>query len=235
MNKKKLLSPGSSNAKTAKNQRPTKILYLHPSKIEGREMCPFASKGCRMACLNTAGRGAMASVQMARIERTRKYVLYREQFYERIQKEINSFAKYYARKGQEVAIRLNGTSDQPIVETLIVAQMRHIEPNVTFYDYTKNPKKAGTRILPSGHKYIVTFSYSDKPDAQTNALNVLNRGGLVAVVFDKLPDTWNGYPVLDGDERDDLMVDIEGPAVIGLKAKGQAKNDNSGFVVRTNK
>jgi len=235
MNKKKLLSPGSSNAKTAKNQRPTKILYLHPSKIEGREMCPFASKGCRMACLNTAGRGAMASVQMARIERTRKYVLYREQFYERIQKEINSFAKYYARKGQEVAIRLNGTSDQPIVETLIIAQMRHIEPNVTFYDYTKNPKKAGTRILPSGHKYIVTFSYSDKSDAEINALNVLKSGGLVAVVFDDLPDTWNGYKVINGDKSDDLMIDIEGPVVIGLKAKGQAKNDTSGFVVRTNK
>lgn len=232
-NKLTLLSNGSTNAKTAKNQRPTKILYLHPSKIEGREMCPFASDGCRMACLNTAGRGVMHNVQTSRKYRTKYYVLNRVDFYERIQNELNKFALKH--KGQDVAIRLNGTSDQPIVETLIIAQMRHIEPNVTFYDYTKNPKKAGVRILPSGHKYVVTFSYSDKPDAEINALNVLKRGGLVAVVFDKLPDTWNGYRVIDGDKSDDLMIDIEGPAVIGLKAKGQAKNDTTGFVVRTNK
>jgi len=234
MNKKKLLSPGSSNAKTAKNQRPTKILYLHPSKIEGREMCPFASKGCRMACLNTAGRGAMASVQMARIERTRKYVLYREDFFNQLYNEIQSFSKYYVNKGKEVAIRLNGTSDQPLVETMF-KQVRRFNYNIVFYDYTKNYKKAGTRYGIDGNRYVVTFSYSEKEGAESQALEVLNRGGLVAVVFDNLPDTWNGYPVLDGDERDDLMVDIEGPAVIGLKAKGQAKNDNSGFVVRTNK
>ncbi len=231
---KKLLSSGSSNAKTAKNQRPTKILYLHPSKIEGREMCPFASKGCRMACLNTAGRGAMASVQKARIERTKKYVLHREDFFNQLYNEIQSFSKYYVNKGKEVAIRLNGTSDQPLVETMF-KQVRRFNYNIVFYDYTKNYKKAGTRYDIDGNRYVVTFSYSEKEGAESQALEVLKGGGLVAVVFDKLPDTWNGYPVLDGDERDDLMVDIEGPAVIGLKAKGQAKNDTSGFVVRTNK
>jgi hypothetical protein len=41
---KKLLSDGTSNAKTKKNSRPTKILYLHPSKIEGKEMCPLPLK-----------------------------------------------------------------------------------------------------------------------------------------------------------------------------------------------
>ena len=234
MSTKKLLSPGSSNAKTAKNQRPTKILYLHPSKIEGREMCPFASKGCRMACLNTAGRGAMASVQMARIERTRKYVLNREDFFNQLHNEIQSFSKYYVNKGKEVAIRLNGTSDQPLVETMF-KQVRRFNYNIVFYDYTKNHKKAGTRYGIDGNRYVVTFSYSEKEGAKSQALDVLKRGGLVAVVFDKLPNTWNGYRVIDGDERDDLMVDIEGPAVIGLKAKGQAKNDTSGFVVKINK
>ena len=114
-------------------------------------------------------------------------------------------------------------------------QVRRFNYNIVFYDYTKNYKKAGTRYDIDGNRYVVTFSYSEKEGAESQALEVLKGGGLVAVVFDKLPDTWNGYPVLDGDERDDLMVDIEGPAVIGLKAKGQAKNDTSGFVVRTNK
>ena len=228
-NMTKLLSNGSSNAKTKKNQRPTKILYLHPSKIEGKEMCPFASEGCRMSCLNTAGRGAMQSVQDARIRRTKQYVLNRVEFFDKIQKEINGFAKWHKR---EVAVRLNGTSDQPLVESIIVAQMRHIEPNVVFYDYTKNHKKAGIRLLPSGHTYVVAFSYSEKEGSESQALDVLEGGGISAIVFDELPKTWHGYPVVNGDERDDLMVDIEGPAVLGLVAKGKAKHDTSGFVVK---
>ena len=228
---KKLLSNGSSNAKTKKNQRPTKILYLHPSKIEGKEMCPFASEGCRMSCLNTAGRGAMQSVQEARIKRTQYYVLNRDAFYNQLYNEIQSFSKYYVNKGKEVAIRLNGTSDQPLVETMF-HQVRRFNYNIVFYDYTKNHKKAGTRVLPSGHRYVVTFSLSEKDGSEAQALEVLNNGGHVAVVFDKLPKTWNGYPVVDGDERDDLMVDLKQPSIIGLLAKGKAKQDTSGFVVK---
>ena len=227
---KKLLSPGNTNAKTVKNELPTKILYLHPSKVEGKEICPFAGN-CRKVCLFSAGRGVFKNVQNARLERTKFYVLNKLAFYDKIQKEINSFAKYYKRKGKNVAIRLNGTSDQPIVETLIIAQMRHIENNVIFYDYTKNPKKAGVRLLPSGHKYVVTFSYSEKKDSLKNSLDILNNGGLVAVVFNKLPETWNGYKVVDGDKSDDLMLNLKPGTVIGLKAKGKAINDKSGFVI----
>ena len=227
---KKLLSNGSSNAKTKKNQRPTKILYLHPSKIEGKEMCPFASEGCRMACLNSAGRGAMQSVQEARIRRTKYYVLDRENFLNQLHKEIQSFATYYLKRSQDVAIRLNGTSDQPLVEQMIMG-FKRFNGNVLFYDYTKNHKKARTRRLPSGHSYVVTFSLSEKQGSETQAIEVLSKGGNVAIVFDKLPKTWNGFKVIDGDERDDLMLDYSG-VVLGLKAKGKAKHDDSGFVVK---
>jgi hypothetical protein len=228
---KKLLSDGNSNAKTKKNSRPTKILYLHPSKIEGKDMCPFASEGCRMSCLNTAGLGGVyPSIQEARINKTRFYVLNRIDFYDQLQKEINKFALKH--QSQTVAVRLNGTSDQPFVETLIVAQFRTIAPNVIFYDYTKNPKKAGIRTLPTGHKYVVTFSHSEKEDSLVNTLNVLNSGGIAAVVFNKLPDTWNGFKVVDGDASDDLMLDLPPSTVIGLKAKGKAKKDTTGFVVQ---
>jgi hypothetical protein len=229
----KLLSQGNSNAKTKKNYRPTKILYLHPSVVDGKDMCPYASDGCRASCLNTAGRGVFKTVQAARLRRTQHYVSNRLTFYEQLQKEITAFAKYHKK---EVVIRLNGTSDQPFVETLIVAQMREIPSNVIFYDYTKNHKKAGTRILPSGHKYVVTFSYSEKDGSETQAKNVLDNGGTVALVFDQLPETWWGYPVVDGDSRDDLMVDIMpniGGTILGLKAKGKARYENTGFVIKT--
>lgn len=228
---KKLLSSGVTNAKTKKNQRPTRILYLHPSKIEGKDMCPYASENCRLVCLNTAGRGAMQSVQDARIRRTKKYVLDKENFLKQLHKEIQSFSKYYIRKGKEVAIRLNGTSDQPLLESMQSRDLR-FNYNIVFYDYTKNHKKAGTRYIGDGNRYVVTFSYSEKEGSETQALKVLSNGGHVAIVFDELPKTWNGYPVVDGDERDDLMVDLKQPSIIGLLAKGKAKKDTSGFVVK---
>ena len=172
----------------------------------------------------------MQSVQDARIRRTKHYVLNRHAFYEQLYKEIQSFSKYYMRKGKEVAIRLNGTSDQPLVETMF-SQLRRFNYNIAFYDYTKNHKKAGTRYGIDGNRYVVTFSYSEKSESETQAIEVLNRGGNVAIVFDRLPKTWNGFKVIDGDERDDLMLDHSG-VILGLTAKGKAKKDSSGFVVK---
>ena len=231
---RKLLSNGSSNAKTKKNDRPTKILYMKPTMVEGKEMCPFATTGCRAACLNTAGRGVFSNVQESRYNRTLMYVREKKKFLEQIAKEVNGSAKFYARKGEEFAVRLNGTSDQPLVESLI--KQEGVHENAVFYDYTKNPKKPGQRYLASGHRYVVTLSYSG--ENEEGCVDALKRGANCAVVFSTkkdniLPDTWNGFKVVDGDVRDDLMLDVSG-VVLGLRAKGKAKKDTSGFVVQVN-
>jgi len=83
--------------------------------------------------------------------------------------------------------------------------------------------------LGSGHRYMVTFSRSE--DNEEEAIEVLKRGGVVAVVFTELPTRWHGFTVIDGDRRDDLMLDIGNGIVLGLKAKGKARYDKSGFVV----
>jgi hypothetical protein len=106
-----------------------------------------------------------------------------------------------------------------------------IEPNVVFYDYTKIERKAGVRKTVQGHDYIVTYSFNEGTDAIPNALQVLNRGGNVAVVFrNELPDTFLGYPVVDGDKSDIEMI-THGGVILGLKAKGKAKKDTTGFVI----
>jgi hypothetical protein len=56
-------------------------------------------------------------------------------------------------------------------------------------------------------------------------------GGNVAVVFDKLPSTWKGYPVINGDESDLRFLDPKN-VIVGLKAKGKGKKDASGFVIK---
>jgi hypothetical protein len=130
---------------------------------------------------------------------------------------------------KQLAVRLNGTSDVKIVEMLV--SLYDIAPNVVFYDYTKIRQKAGRRVLASGHKYVVTFSRAE--DNEQDAIEVLNSGGIVAVVFDRIPKIWKGFRVVDGDSRDDLMLDVRGAVVLGLKAKGQARKDVSGFVVNS--
>lgn len=50
----------------------------------------------------------------------------------------------------------------------------------------------------------------------------------LAVVFDQLPEIWNGVRVLNGDLSDLRFLDNAG--IVGLRAKGGAKKDNSGFV-----
>ena len=87
--------------------------------------------------------------------------------------------------------------------------------------------------------YSLCFSRSEDKSNQDDALNFLSDGGQVAVVFDKIPDSWNGYPVVDGDETDARPFDREvyGIAantgfVVGLKAKGEAiKQHDNNFVV----
>ena len=55
-----------------------------------------------------------------------------------------------------------------------------------------------------------------------------------AVVFSgELPATWRGYPVIDGDEHDARFTDAGAGVIIGLRAKGKARHDSSGFVVQS--
>lgn len=227
---KKLLSDGRTNAKTAKNARKSLILYLAPfdQNSKGVNVCSMATDGCKAGCLFRAGLASIyKTINEARIART-EYMLHdRHTFINQIIDEINRKAK---RTEGDLAVRLNGTSDFKLVE-MAIATGRTIAPNIVFYDYTKIPNKVGDRILSSGHRYMVTFSRSEKNEA--DVIKHVQSGGIGAVVFiDKVPDTWHGLPVIDGDSRDDLMLDAPKGVILGLKAKGDAKKDTTGFVVR---
>lgn len=224
----RLLSPGETNAKTAKNDLKTLILYLAPlaQNSQGRNLCPKASEGCAAACLFSAGRGAFDSVQAARINRTEYFLGARLDFLEQAAKEINRAAK----KAGTLAVRLNGTSDVRLAEML--TERHKIAENVIFYDYTKVLQKAlrfASSTLPSGHRYVVTFSRCE--DNEEDALTALKFGANVAAVFrHELPKTWRGFRVVDGDASDLEMTKYQG-VILGLKAKGKAKKDTSGFVL----
>jgi hypothetical protein len=59
----------------------------------------------------------------------------------------------------------------------------------------------------------------------------VKQGMNVATVFRKvLPDTYLDRPVFNGDDSDLRFLDPAG-VIVGLKAKGRARKDTSGFVV----
>jgi len=61
----------------------------------------------------------------------------------------------------------------------------------------------------------------------------LRAGGNIAVVFSgDLPSNFHGFNVINGDLTDLRYFDPVN-VVVGLKAKGDAKKDTSGFVVKS--
>lgn len=226
----------TTNAKTLKGEASgylTGILYLAPGKQAGINVCPHASPGCLAACLFTAGRGRFDSVRDARVRRTLAFREDSMRFVDTLIEDIRLLEKRAAKRGLVPVVRLNGTSDLPW-ESLGMTSIMRFFPHLQFYDYTKSLRRM-QRFLSGDWpaNYHLTFSRSECNDEDTEA--VLQAGGNVAVVFDTssspLPDSWCGYTVVDGDANDLRFLD---PAnvIVGLKAKGDARRDTSGFAVR---
>jgi len=217
------------NAKTTKGEKLdilTGILYLAPAKISGYEVCPQRSIGCTLACLYTAGMGIFSNVQKARINKTKMFFEDREAFLKILRKDIVALEKKAVKLGMKPAVRLNGTSDINWVRFNIMKDF----PNVQFYDYTKVVKNL-TKSIPN---YNITFSRNEAND--DDCKEALKKGFNVAVVFstkkgEELPIRWQNYPVVDGDETDVRFLDNSG-SIVGLRAKGQAKKDILGFVIK---
>lgn len=201
----------------------TGIMYLAPATLSGVNMCPKSSAGCRAACLFSAGRGRFYSITRARVVKTLAYHWDTPRYIETIKKSIKSLLVKAKNKGLVPVVRLNGTSD---ILWELNSDIIQSFPSVQFYDYTKIAKRF---IFAIPKNYHLTFSLSELNDS--DALRVLERGYSVAVVFRdaKLPDSLWGYRVTNGDETDLRFLDRHG-IIVGLKAKGKAKRDTSGFV-----
>lgn len=224
-----------NNAKTVKGdgeEYMTAIKYMKPFKTVYRgkvhNLCAMADvAGCAEPCLNEAGRGQMNVVQRGRERKTLFYLSDRIGFMDALINDITVFSRRQRKKGIQPCIRLNGTSDIQYEKTGIMEQF----PDVQFYDYTKIVKRAYAK-LPAN--YHLTLSYSEKnPEYAEQVLQAVRDTGVnAAVVFrHKLPKTFKGLPVVDGDKDDLRFLDPKG-VIVGLIAKGKkAKADKSGFVI----
>lgn len=230
---KNLLSKGSTNSKTSKNNIKTFILYLAPHNLnnKGITLCKDASPGCIESCLYLAGRGAFSNVQLSRINKANFYVSDKKVFLAQLLKEIKREIKKASDKNEKIAFRLNGTSD---IDFLYLLD-KHFDFNVDslhydkvfFYDYTKSLVRA--KRYKNYRNYTLTFSKSESNQNEVN--EAMKLGINVAAVFsNNLPKTYKGIKVVDGDKTDLEMIKFKN-VILGLKAKGKAKKDKSGFVI----
>jgi hypothetical protein len=236
------------NAKTIKGDKlgsfETAIMYLAPFKSVYGNVCPMAeTAACFAGCLNTAGRGAFNSVQKARLNKTRRYFSDRAQFMADLVTDLDKFVRYCERKGVNSAVRLNGTSDiqfevaHPAIRSGVrYASIFDAFPEVQFYDYTKIAKRM-YRQLPANYALTLSFSAANNAYGASILKAHKETGCNVAVVFrDKatrqvwIDSGFAGSAVIDGDETDLRFTDPQG-VIVGLYAKGNARKDQSGFVV----
>lgn len=226
-----LLNIGN-NAKTikgdVKGEYLSAILYLAPAKTSGYQTCPSATEGCRASCLFTAGRGRMPKIQEARVKKTKMLLEEKETFRATLYKEFVAFSKKCDKLKVKPAVRLNGTSD--IDWATKFPELFLDFPHFKLYDYTKQEKVMQNYMdgkYPA-NKYL-TFSRSE---INWNfCKHVLDNGFTVAAVFEKVPTKYEGYNVIDGDLTDLRFLDEQG-CIVGLKSKGKARRDTTGFVIK---
>ena len=225
------------NPKLMKGQKKgylSSVLHLAPADVSGYNTCPKATAGCKAACLNTAGRGGIFKkgettnvIQQARIRKTKYFFERRQEFLKELTTEIVKTIAKAEKQGLIPVFRLNGTSDisWEKYEVTNGKNIFQMFPQVQFYDYTKVLGRKVSHIS----NYHLTFSKADGNDMDVRL--AASKGMNVAAVFHKLPETYIGRPVINGDETDLRFLDAPG-VVVGLKAKGKAKKDTSGFVVQ---
>lgn len=218
----------NSSSKIAKTDKvleiDTYVMYLAPHNLSGHNVCAMATTECITGCLNTSGRAKMDKsyemIMNARIKKTKLFYENRQLFIDLLFNEVQNAVNRSAKKGKQLAIRLNGTSDlNPILFKKDGKNILEAFPNVQFYDYTKILNRI--ELAAKYPNYDLTFSFNGRN--WSDALVAIQNNVRVAVIFDtkkdvELPATFNGVPVIDGDKYDYRPVD-EKNVIVGLRWK----------------
>lgn len=197
-------------------------IYLSPARMSGYEVCPMRTKECTLLCLNESGHNRMDTsnkINDVRIRKTRLFFTDREYFVRWVIAEITYYSKKAAKENKRFSVRLNNTSDLSpelfyINDNGVKRNILEIFPDIQFYDYTK--VKNRFKLLDKYPNYDLTFSYSG--ENMDDCLEVLRNGNRVAMVFNEVPNQYEGYPVINGDEYDMRYLDDKN-VIVGLKFK----------------
>jgi hypothetical protein len=207
--------------KGVKKNVDTYVIYLAPSTLSGYNVCPKANTECKALCLNESGHNKMAAVgevsiiDNSRIGKTKLLFEKRKFFSQWVVAEIKAKKAQAESRGRELAVRINGTSDiSPEIIKVGGKNLLELFPEIMFYDYTKVFKRHV--LLMKYPNYDLTFSFNGYNWLECEA--ALSVGMRVAVVFEKVPKTFRGIRVMDGDETDLRYMD-DTDVIVGLKFK----------------
>jgi hypothetical protein len=164
--------------------------------------------------------------------RDARAALFRERpelFLKRLRAELTLLETDALQYGLRPAVRLNSTSD--LSWERLCPDLFADFPDLQFFDYTKLYGRM-LDFLECTFPFNYRLTFSADSNNKDRAVDILNRGGNVAAVFwPELPETWWGFPVINGDAHDARFLDPDG-VVVGLTAKGLARVDVHGFTIR---
>lgn len=205
------------------------ILYLPPAERSGRQVCAWAGS-CAKVCLGwRAGQLALSGPQAAQLWRAALYWGWRQAFWALLRLDLAAHQRKAQRLGKQAVARLDGSSDLGLS-----ARLAREFPAIRFVEYTKSHRRALAHLAelaaglgPANLHY--TYSLSEAEGAQEHARAILAAGGSVAAVFavqpqtahkaaGALPESWEGFPVIDGDSHDLRHLDPPG-TIAGLRFK----------------
>ena len=155
-----------------------------------------------------------------------------QQFINQLVNEIAALKRKANRKGLIPVIRLNGTSDIDWMEIKTINGYNIFDwfAEIQFYDYTKVfDRLEKSKNYPNYH---LTFSRSE--ENLHDAWDAMAAGFNVTMVCSKEYKTKNLGDHIDGDTHDLRFLDKSNSIgyIVFLTAKGKARKDKSGFVVR---
>ena len=243
-------------------------LALSPAFKEGKfTTCPN-SASCAGDCLGKTSGGyffmgggadleALKGPRLRSFHLTQAFMRDPENFGIKLNDEITALKVKAAKNGNHLAIRLNVLSD---INPKVYEQIIKSNPDVTFYDYTKN----NTNPIAPNHHYTYSSTGVTQP-AGYNGLKEtitndnqnwkqmrkrLDTGSNVAMAFSNktiLPErvideeTGKIYKVIDGDTYDFRPLDTQAEGadgvIVGLRNKAQTRKeissaqDSNGFFV----
>lgn len=222
-------------------------------KLSKVNLCKNATNACSISCLYHQGimknsDFAKNRIKKARMKRTLKFLLQREEFFNQLCKEIKKIVTKAFKLGLTPTIQLNGTSDilwEKEGFTFKEEDFKNIMEyynEVEFFDYTKYDILKSRKKLPKNYKLIYSRAGKNKGkliDDWDTIKNTLDNNIDVAVVFSpKIYDLvlenekYNGYYIITTSSYQYLRENRPG-CIIALEAVKKTDITNGAFVIQT--
>ena len=89
----------------------TGIQFLAPAMLSGVNLCAWSTAACRALCLFEAGRGSMHVVRDGRLRKSHLMLYEWDRYIGLLEDDYHRLAARADRRGLDVGVRLDGTSD----------------------------------------------------------------------------------------------------------------------------